>query len=52
MIIFDDRYGVTDNKYLQNQEELRQRLLELWTCFRLDYVLCAFESLVLTEAQI
>lgn len=37
--------SVSDKKYLQNQEEVRKRLLELWACFTWYYVLCAFKSL-------
>lgn len=42
---------MSDNKYLQNQEEVRRswRLLEHRACFGLGYVLCGFYSLDLME---
>lgn len=50
-MIFKGKYNVSDIKCLQNQEEVRRnwRLLELWACFILGYVLRSFYSIALIQ---
>lgn len=50
-MIFKGKYNVSDIKCLQNQEEVRRnwRLLELWACFKLGYVLQSFYSIALIQ---